>query len=93
MNPRLLPLVAGLCGSTLATAAAAGRVHLKTGSLRDVTGVSLGMYGAMTAGEVLWLVYGVLIRSSPLAAANVVTLSLAGSILAMKLVLGRRRPE
>jgi MtN3 and saliva related transmembrane protein len=60
---------------------------------RNVAGVSLGMYGAMTAGVVLWLVYGVLIRSWPLVAANVVTLSLAGSILAMKLVLGRRRPE
>ena len=60
---------------------------------RNVAGVSLGMYGAMTAGVVLWLVYGVLIRSWPLVAANVVTLSLAGSILAMKLVLERRRPE
>ena len=60
---------------------------------RNVAGVSLGMYGAMTAGVVLWLVYGVLIRSWPLVAANVVTLSLAGSILAMKLVLGRRLPE
>lgn len=60
---------------------------------RNAAGVSLGMYGAMTAGVVLWLVYGVLIRSWPLVAANVVTLSLAGSILAMKLVLGRRRPE
>ena len=60
---------------------------------RNVAGVSLGMYGAMTAGVLLWLVYGVLIRSWPLVAANVVTLSLAGSILAMKLVLGRRRPE
>lgn len=60
---------------------------------RNVAGVSLGMYGAMTAGVLLWLVYGVLIRSWPLVAANVVTLSLAGSILAMKLVLGRRRLE
>ena len=59
---------------------------------RNVDGISLGMYGAMTTGVVLWLTYGVLIRSWPLVAANVVTLSLAGSILAMKLVLGRRRP-
>jgi MtN3 and saliva related transmembrane protein len=60
---------------------------------RNVAGVSLGMYGAMTAGVVLWLVYGLLIRSWPLVAANIVTLSLAGSILAMKLVLERRGPE
>jgi MtN3 and saliva related transmembrane protein len=60
---------------------------------RNVAGVSLGMYGAMTAGVVLWLVYGLLIRSWPLVAANVVTLALAGSILAMKLMLERRGPE
>ena len=57
---------------------------------RNVDGISLGMYGAMTTGVVLWLAYGVLIRSWPLVAANVVTLSLVGAILAMKLVLGRR---
>lgn len=57
---------------------------------RNVDGISLGMYGAMTTGVLLWLVYGVLIRSWPLVAANVVTLSLAGSILAMKIRLSRR---
>lgn len=57
---------------------------------RDVSGVSLGMYGAMTAGVVLWLAYGVLIQAWPLVAANVVTLSLAGSILVMKLRLSRK---
>lgn len=57
---------------------------------RNVDGISLGMYGAMTSGVVLWLVYGLLIRSWPLVAANVVTLSLAGSILVMKVRLSRR---
>lgn len=57
---------------------------------RNVDGISLGMYGALTAGIVLWLVYGVLIRSWPLVAANVVTLSLAGSILVMKIRLSGR---
>lgn len=57
---------------------------------RDVSGVSLGMYGAMVSGIVLWLVYGVLIRSWPLVAANAVTLALAGSILVMKLRLNAR---
>jgi MtN3 and saliva related transmembrane protein len=57
---------------------------------RNVDGISLGMYGAMTTGIVLWLVYGLLIRSWPLVAANVVTLSLAGSILVMKIRLSRR---
>ncbi|MDP1692609.1 MAG: SemiSWEET transporter [Burkholderiaceae bacterium] len=57
---------------------------------RNVSGISLGMYGAMTAGVVLWLAYGLLIRSWPLVVANAVTLSLAGSILIMKIRLSRR---
>lgn len=61
---------------------------------RDVSGVSLGMYAAMVSGVALWLVYGVLIRSWPLVVANLVTLSLSGAILLMKLRLSRRhRPE
>ena len=60
---------------------------------RDVSGVSLGMYAAMVSGVALWLVYGVLIRSWPLVAANLVTLSLSGAILLMKLRLSRPRQE
>jgi MtN3 and saliva related transmembrane protein len=52
---------------------------------RDVSGISLGMYGAMVSGVALWLVYGVLIGSWPLVVANTVTLTLAGAILVMKL--------
>jgi MtN3 and saliva related transmembrane protein len=55
----------------------------------DVSGISLGMYSAMVSGVVLWLVYGLLIGSWPLVVANSVTLTLAGSILVMKLRLGR----
>ena len=57
---------------------------------RDVSGVSLGMYAAMVSGVALWLVYGVLIRSWPLVVANLVTLSLSGAILLMKLRLSRQ---
>jgi MtN3 and saliva related transmembrane protein len=60
---------------------------------RDVSGISLGMYGAMVSGIVLWLVYGLLIRSWPLVVANAVTLSLAGSILVMKLRGSRHSQE
>jgi MtN3 and saliva related transmembrane protein len=54
---------------------------------RDVSGISLGMYGALVSGIALWLVYGLLIGSWPLVVANTVTLTLAGSILVMKLRL------
>lgn len=57
---------------------------------RDVSGVSLGMYSAFTAGVALWLVYGWLLRSWPMVIANSITLALALSILGMKLVYGRQ---
>jgi MtN3 and saliva related transmembrane protein len=60
---------------------------------RDVSGISLGMYSAFTLGVALWLAYGVVLRSWPIALANAITLVMAGSILAMKLVIeARRRP-
>jgi MtN3 and saliva related transmembrane protein len=56
---------------------------------RDVSGISLGMYGTFTMGVALWLAYGVALRAWPIVIANLVTLCLASSILAMKLVLRR----
>lgn len=56
---------------------------------RDVSGISLGMYGAFTLGVLLWLVYGVMLGAWPVIVANVITLALATCILVMKLVLGR----
>ncbi len=58
---------------------------LKTFRTRDVSGISLTMYSAFTAGVALWLVYGVLLMAWPIIIANVITLSLALSILFMKL--------
>lgn len=52
---------------------------------RDVSGISLGMYSAFTAGVAGWLLYGFLMSAWPVVIANVVTLSLAVTILGMKL--------
>jgi MtN3 and saliva related transmembrane protein len=52
---------------------------------RDVSGISLGMYGVFTAGVGLWLLYGVLLSAWPIVLANAITLALACAILAMKL--------
>jgi MtN3 and saliva related transmembrane protein len=60
---------------------------------RDVSGVSLGMYCAFTAGISLWLVYGLLIGSWPLIVSNTITFALAAGILAMKLRYGQPRPR
>lgn len=61
-----------------------------TFSTRDVRGISLGMYSAFTLGVALWLAYGVLLGAWPVIVANAITLALAATILAMKIVLGRR---
>ncbi|MBK7052973.1 MAG: SemiSWEET transporter [Rhodoferax sp.] len=56
---------------------------------RDVSGISLGMYSAFTAGVACWLVYGLLLGAWPVVIANLVTLSLAATILVMKLRFGQ----
>lgn len=50
--------------------------------------ISLGMYTLFTAGVALWLVYGLLIDSWPVIAANSTTLLLAGTVLLLKLRFG-----
>jgi MtN3 and saliva related transmembrane protein len=52
---------------------------------RDVSGISLGMYSVFTGGIALWLIYGVAMGAWPIIAANAITLTLAASILVMKL--------
>ena len=60
---------------------------------RDVSGISIGMYGAFTAGVALWLVYGVALGKWPIVVANAVTLVLAATILWVKIVEDRRAKE
>ena len=52
---------------------------------RDVSGVSLGMYSVFTVGVSCWLVYGLMLGAWPIIIANAITLTLAISILVMKL--------
>lgn len=51
----------------------------------DATSVSLRTCVATVAGFMLWLAYGLLLKSWPLAAANAISLSLASLILVLKL--------
>ena len=52
---------------------------------RDVSGISLIMYIAMTVGISLWVVYGFIIGQIAVIAANSITLLLALIILTMKI--------
>jgi len=55
---------------------------------RDTRAISLVTQSAFAAGVALWLAYGVLLGSWPIATANALTLALAVSILALKLRFG-----
>ena len=76
----LLGYVAAAC-TTFAFLPQVVRVW-RTRSARDI---SLAMYLVMVAGIALWILYGLRIHSSPLVAANAVSLRLAGAVLAGKL--------
>jgi MtN3 and saliva related transmembrane protein len=80
----------GSLAALLTTAAFVPQAWL-TFRTRDVSGISLGMYGVFTLGVLLWLVYGVLLKAWPLILANLLTLMLAAGILLMKIVVDARR--
>jgi MtN3 and saliva related transmembrane protein len=52
---------------------------------RDLSGISLRMYGFFTLGVSLWLIYGIAVGSWPITIANGITLLLAGFVLTLKL--------
>lgn len=52
---------------------------------RVTTGISLGMYLIFSTGVLLWLIYGLFLKSPSLIIANSLTLVLAISVLIMKL--------
>jgi len=79
----------GYLAATLTTASFVPQAWL-TFKTRNVSGISLGMYSAFTAGIALWLAYGVLISAWPIVIANTVTLLLAGGILGMRVCFGSR---
>ncbi|MBT9289161.1 SemiSWEET transporter [Hyphomicrobiaceae bacterium 22] len=56
--------------------------------LRDTSSLSLATFSIFVIGIVLWLAYGIMIVSWPLILANVFTLALNGTILALKLRYG-----
>ena len=78
----------GYAAAFLTTASFVPQAWL-TFKTRDVRGLSLGLYSAFTLGIALWLAYGLLIEAWPVVIANIITLALAASILAMRLRFGR----
>lgn len=60
---------------------------LMTLRTRQVQGISLAMYSLFTGGIALWLAYGWRLGEWPIIVANAVTLLLAATILATKIVV------
>jgi MtN3 and saliva related transmembrane protein len=57
---------------------------IKIAREKQAEGVSLRTYVVNVIGFVLWIAYGVLLGSWPVAASNAVNLMLAGAILALR---------
>lgn len=55
---------------------------------RDTRAISMPMYLVFVTGVLLWLAYGLQINNWPMTIANLVTLVLAGTVLALKLRYG-----
>lgn len=81
------PLSADLLGygAAVLTTASFLPQALKSWQTRDLSGISLSMYGLFTLGVGLWMLYGIAIGSWPIILANGITLSLAGLVLWLKI--------
>ena len=82
----LIGTAAGLCSMASFTPQL-----IKIAREKQAEGVSLRTYVVNVVGFVLWIVYGVLLGSWPVAASNAVNLLLAGAILALRWRYGDSR--
>jgi MtN3 and saliva related transmembrane protein len=57
--------------------------------LRSAREISLGTFSMFSLGVLLWLVYGISLRSRPMVASNSITLGLSVAILMLKLKYDR----
>ncbi|MCH2082780.1 MAG: SemiSWEET transporter [Saprospiraceae bacterium] len=81
MNIEWIGLIAGV----LTTLSFVPQVY-RTWKTKSADDLSLGMFLMFTLGVILWLIYGFLIDDLPIILANIVTLSLAGTLLIFKIV-------
>ncbi len=59
---------------------------VKVWRFRSVKDISLAMYIIYTTSVILWLAYGIIIKSAPLITAEILTLVLVSGILIMKYI-------
>lgn len=76
--------ILGFAAATLTTAAFVPQA-VKVYKSKKTEDLSLGLFAMLFVGVFLWLIYGLLISSVPVIAANAVTLLLVAYILWMKI--------
>lgn len=83
----LITTLIGLLAATCTTGSFLPQVirAWRTRSTRDVSAL---MFVLLVTGNALWLLYGALIGDLPLVVANLITITLVGIILALKLRYG-----
>ncbi len=77
----------GLSAAALTTGCMIPQVF-KAWKTRRTQDVSLAMYLMMAAGILLWLIYGIVIRETPVIAANAAAIVLVLAVLALKIRFG-----
>ncbi len=77
--------ILGLVGGTLTTVSFLPQVF-KTWKSRSAKDVSLWMFLILSLGIVMWIIYGFLIDSIPVIAANIVSFVLVFTILMLKII-------
>jgi MtN3 and saliva related transmembrane protein len=82
----------GFTAATLTALAFLPQV-LKTWRTRSAGDLSMAMLLAQGTGVMLWIAYGVSLRSAPVIVGNIVTLTLTLLLLAFKLACGATRTD
>ncbi|MFC1728465.1 SemiSWEET transporter [Nanoarchaeota archaeon] len=76
--------IIGTFAAILATSAFLPQV-IKTWKTKKTRDISLVMYIVFCTGVFLWMVYGIMIMAWPLIIANIITFSLAFTVLILKI--------
>jgi MtN3 and saliva related transmembrane protein len=84
--------IVGSISAVLTTAAFVPQV-VRVWRLRDARDTSLPTFAIFSVGLIGWLVYGLLVASIPIVAANAVTFGLAVAILGLKIQFDHPAPR
>lgn len=63
---------------------------LKTWRTKDATDISIGMFSVLTAGVILWTIYGIQKNDVPIIATNALAIVLNCTMLFFKLRYGKK---